>query len=164
MNDMPLTLWLRAAIFTILVPAVVGGYAPQRIVAGATLAPGLWAAGWLLVAAGTLLYFWCLVMFVFSGGTPAVFFTRPLRFLIGSEPDEVVHSGPYRFSRNPMYVAVVAAILGQAAVYRSAAILRYGIAVAVTFHLVVVLIEEPHLRAERGAAYAAYCQSVRRWL
>jgi protein-S-isoprenylcysteine O-methyltransferase Ste14 len=155
---------LRAAIFTVLVPAVVGWYVPGRIVAGLSPAPGLWQAGWLLVAGGILLYLWCLVMFLMAGGTPAVFFTRPLRFLIGTEPDEVVRRGPYRFSRNPMYVAVVAAILGQAAVYRSALALRYGLAVAVVFHLVVVLIEEPHLRAVRGPEYEKYLKTVRRWL
>jgi protein-S-isoprenylcysteine O-methyltransferase Ste14 len=141
-------LWFRAAIFTMLVPVVVGWYAPWRI----------------LVAAGALLYLWCLLMFLLAGGTPAVFFTRPLRFLIGSEPGEIVRRGPYRFSRNPMYVAVVAAILGQAVVYRSAAVLQYGIAVAIVFHLVVVLIEEPHLRSVRGEDYKRYCKTVRRWL
>jgi protein-S-isoprenylcysteine O-methyltransferase Ste14 len=154
-------LWLRAAIFTMLVPVVVGWYVPQRIAAEAS---PVWPAGWILVATGALLYFWCLLMFLLAGGTPAVFFTRPLRFLIGSEPGEVVRRGPYRFSRNPMYVAVVTAILGQALVYRSSPVLRYGIAVAVVFHLVVVLIEEPHLRAVRGEEYKRYCTAVRRWL
>jgi protein-S-isoprenylcysteine O-methyltransferase Ste14 len=154
-------LWLRAAIFTMLVPAVVGWYVPQRIAAGALPA---WTAGWIVVAAAALLYLWCLLMFVLAGGTPAVFFTRPLQFLIGSEPREVVRRGPYRFSRNPMYVAVVTAILGQALVYRSTSVLWYGIAVAAVFHLVVVLIEEPHLRAARGENYKRYCTTVRRWL
>jgi len=146
------------------VPGVVGWYVPQRIVNGPSPASAPWPAGWVLVGAGVLLYLWCLLMFLLSGGTPAVFFTRPLHFLIGSEPGEVVRRGPYCFSRNPMYIAVIAAILGQAAVYRSAAVLRYAIAAAVTFHLVVVLLEEPHLRAVRGAEYEKYAQSVRRWL
>jgi protein-S-isoprenylcysteine O-methyltransferase Ste14 len=161
---MSLTLWIRAAIFTILVPFVVGWYVPQRILEGVFPAPGLWQAGWLLTASGMLLYFWCLAMFLLAGGTPAVFFTRPLRFLIGSEPGAVVRRGPYRFSRNPMYVAVVACILGQAVVYRSAPVLCYGLAVAVVFHLVVVLIEEPHLRAVRGPDYERYLRVTRRWL
>jgi protein-S-isoprenylcysteine O-methyltransferase Ste14 len=157
-------LLLRALIFTILVPTGVGWYVPQQIAAGRFPAPGLWQAGWALIAAGIALYFWCLLMFLFAGGTPAVFFTRPLRFLIGAEPEEVVQRGPYRFSRNPMYVAVVATIFGQALVYRSAAVLRYGLAVALVFHLVVVVIEEPHLRVARGVEYERYRRSVRRWL
>jgi protein-S-isoprenylcysteine O-methyltransferase Ste14 len=149
-------LLLRAAIFTVLVPVVIGWYVPRRMVDGLSPAPGLWRMGWVAVGAGGVLYFWCLLMFLLSGGTPAIFFTRPLRFLIGTEPGEVVRRGPYRLSRNPMYVAVVAAILGQAAVYRSAAALRYGVAIALAFHLVVVLVEEPHLRHVQGAEYEKY--------
>ena len=157
-------LWVRGAIFTLLVPFVIAGWAPAQFTRGMPPAGGLWQAGWILLAAGALLYLWCLLLFLASGGTPAIFFTRPLRFLLGTEPGGVVREGPYRFSRNPMYVGVVSAILGQAVVYRSAAVLAYGAAVALCFHLVVVLYEEPHLRAVRGAEYDSYRKRVRRWI
>ena len=63
-----------------------------------------------------------------------------------------------------MYVAVVAVILGQAAVYQSGGVFEYAVIVFFMFHLVVVLLEEPHLREERGADYELYCRSVARWL
>jgi protein-S-isoprenylcysteine O-methyltransferase Ste14 len=157
-------LWLRGLIFTVLVPFVVGYLVPQSLRIPGGIAPGIWQLGSILVAAGALLYLWCLVCFLLAGGTPAAFFTRPLGFLLGEEPPDVVRTGPYRFSRNPMYVAVVAAIFGQAALYRSRQILIYGAAVALVFEIVVVLLEEPHLRKTRGESYKQYLQAVPRWL
>jgi protein-S-isoprenylcysteine O-methyltransferase Ste14 len=43
-------------------------------------------------------------------------------------------------------------------------VLRYGIAAAVVFHLVVVLIEEPRLRCVRGPEYKRYLRTTHRWL
>jgi protein-S-isoprenylcysteine O-methyltransferase Ste14 len=156
-------LWLRGLIFTVLVPFVVGGYVPWSL-RDTPAAPGLWSAGWLLVVVGGGIYFACLLRFLSAGGTPAVFFTRPLRFLIGEEPRRVVEAGLYRFSRNPMYVGVVLTIFGQALVFASARIATYGVCVWLAFHVVVVLLEEPHLRATRGAGYEAYCRRTPRWL
>jgi protein-S-isoprenylcysteine O-methyltransferase Ste14 len=124
---------------------------------------GLWNIGWVLVTIGAAIYGLCLVNFLLSGGTPAIFFTRPVRFLLGEEPAIVVQGGLYRFSRNPMYIGVVTAIFGQALVFGSIDIALYGAAVWLFFHLAVVFIEEPHLRKERGAAYEEYCRRVPRW-
>ncbi|HML16396.1 MAG TPA: isoprenylcysteine carboxylmethyltransferase family protein [Bryobacteraceae bacterium] len=157
-------LWLRGLIFTILVPGVVAYWAPRWIDPGARRAGGWWDAGWVLVAAGTLIYGLCLLRFLAAGGTPAIFFTRPLGALIGEEPARLVAGGLYGYSRNPMYLGVLMAVFGQAIVYASRAIAEYGVAVFVTFHLVVVLLEEPHLRATRGLEYENYCKSVPRWI
>jgi len=156
-------LWLRGLIFTVLVPLVVGYLVPQNLRGSAALASGSWQLGYVLFAAGVLLYLWCLVCFLLAGGTPAVFFTRHLSFLLGKEPPDVVRTGPYRFSRNPMYVGVVAAIFGQALLYRSRPVFVYGVCAALTFHLVVVLLEEPHLRKTREG-YETYLGRVPRWL
>lgn len=155
-------LWLRGLVFTALVPFVVGYLAPQRL-RGASLATGLWQLGYVLFAAGAALYLWCLISFLVAGGTPAVFFTRSLSFLIGKEPPDVVVTGAYRYSRNPMYLAVLAAIFGQALVYRSWSVFLYGSAAALVFHLVVVLLEEPHLTRAR-AGYEEYRRAVPRWI
>jgi len=157
-------LWLRGLIFTVLVPLVVGYLVPQNLRGARGVAPGLWQAGYVLFGAGAALYLWCLVCFLLAGGTPAVFFTRHLSFLIGKEPPDVVRTGPYRYSRNPMYVGVVAAIFGQALLYRSRRVFVYGICTALVFHLVVVLLEEPHLRRTRGPGYETYSHTVPRWL
>jgi protein-S-isoprenylcysteine O-methyltransferase Ste14 len=157
-------LWIRGLIFTLLVPCVVGGYVPYRIYAGSSARGGLWNAGWLLVGLGAIIYGLCLFSFLISGGTPAVFFTRHLGFLIGEEPPKLVRQGLYRVSRNPMYVGVVLAVFGQALIFGSRDVAFYGAAIWLCFHLVVVLLEEPHLRSERGPSYDEYCRRVPRWL
>jgi len=157
-------LWLRGIVFTILVPAVVGLFIPSAIDPRAQLRGGIWDAGWLLVAAGTLAYVLCLVRFLAAGGTPAIYFARSLRLLIGEEPAGLVSGGLYRFSRNPMYMAVLLVVFGQAVLFASPLLAAYGCAVFLFFHLTVVLAEEPHLRAIHGLSYDLYCRSVPRWL
>ncbi len=118
----------------------------------------LGAARWLgliPIVAGGVLYTrstWDLVQT--GRGTPA-----PI-----DPPARLVARGFYRFTRNPMYVAVLAVLLGEAIVFRSTVLLGYTIAVGVAFHLFVVYYEEPTLRRLFGAAYQHYCESVPRWL
>ncbi|HEY2014981.1 MAG TPA: methyltransferase [Bryobacteraceae bacterium] len=156
-------LWVRGIVFTILVPFMAGIEIPRGMLNGARPATGWWQAGWLLFGVGVLLYGWCLVLFLLSGGTPNIFFARHLGFLIGTEPGQVVRRGPYRFSRNPMYVAVLSVILAQACVYRSRAVMTYWLSAWCVFHLVVVLLEEPHLRRVRPD-YEQYFRTVPRYL
>lgn len=63
-----------------------------------------------------------------------------------------------------MYVAVVMVIIGQAVLFAEAAVAFYGLVLFFAFHIVVVFIEEPHLRRREGAAFDQYCRTVPRWL
>lgn len=156
-------IWLQGLVFTILVPGVVAFYVPQTMRRGP--APGdWWSLGWVLFVLGALIYFRCLVNFVLAGGTPAIFFTRHIRAVWGEEPQQVVRSGLYRYSRNPMYLGILTAITGQAVVYRSPRIALYLLIAALFFHCVVVFLEEPHLARVRGPAYDEYRRRVPRWL
>jgi protein-S-isoprenylcysteine O-methyltransferase Ste14 len=157
-------LWARGLVFTVLVPAVVGFFLPSAIDPRAQLRGGISNAGWLLAAAGVLTYTLCLIRFLAAGGTPAIYFTRRLRLLIGEEPAGLVPGGPYRYSRNPMYVGVLLVVFGQAVLFASPLLAAYGCAVFLFFHSIVVFFEEPHLRATRGRSYDLYCRSVPRWL
>jgi protein-S-isoprenylcysteine O-methyltransferase Ste14 len=157
-------LWIRGLAFTLLVPCVVGAYVPHLIYGGRGVRGGVWQVGWLFVALGAIIYALCLFSFLMSGGTPAIFFTRHLRFVLGEEPQILVRQGLYRFSRNPMYVGVLMAVFGQAVVFASRDVAFYGAVLWVCFHIVVVLLEEPHLRKERGASHDEYCRRVPRWL
>ena len=156
-------LGIRGGIFTLLVPGIVGGWLPFAI-ADTPPAGGIWQAGWLLVALGTAVYLSCLTRFLAVGGTPSIYFARPLRFLIGEEPGSLVTRGLYQRTRNPMYVGVLTVIAGQAIVFASPSVAIYALVMFGLFNVAVILLEEPHLRRERGAEYDEYCRRVPRWL
>jgi protein-S-isoprenylcysteine O-methyltransferase Ste14 len=75
-----------------------------------------------------------------------------------------VVSGFYRFVRNPMYVAVIALIFGQALLFASWAVALYGVVIAAAFQAFVRLYEEPTLRRVSREDYAAYCAATPRWI
>jgi protein-S-isoprenylcysteine O-methyltransferase Ste14 len=78
-------------------------------------------------------------------------------------PTRLVVTGLYRYVRNPMYVAVLWIVVGQALFFGSRELLAYAALFWVTVHVWVLVYEEPALRARFGADYAAYCAAVRRW-
>ena len=151
--------WIRGLVFTILVPYMIAVAVPQWI---SDKHDG-WGGGWALIGIGAAFYLVSLFRFLAAGGTPTIYFTRPLRWVLGEEPHVVVESGLYRITRNPMYVGAITAVLGQALLYRSGAVGLYGLVLMPWFHFVVTVLEEPHLRKERGAAYEEYCRRVPRW-
>jgi protein-S-isoprenylcysteine O-methyltransferase Ste14 len=143
--------------FVALVPGSVVGLVPW-ILSGWRLGPPFlgteltrWTGVALMVAATPLF----VSRFVSEGhGTPA-----PV-----APPQHLVVGGPFRYCRNPGYVAVVALIVGQALLFASPAVLVYATCLAVGFHLFVVLYEEPTLRRTFGAEFDAYCRRVPRWI
>jgi protein-S-isoprenylcysteine O-methyltransferase Ste14 len=156
-------LWLRGLIFSLVVPGVVGVIIPARMHGNSWPTGGWPMAGWLLLTAGAAIYGLCLFLFLISGGTPAIFFMRHFRSVVGEEPRRVEQEGIYRVSRNPMYAGVVLAVFGRAALFASFRIATYGFGLWLLFHLVVVFLEEPHLRRVRGPTYEDYCRKVPRW-
>ena len=76
----------------------------------------------------------------------------------------LVVTGLYRFVRNPMYLAVLALILGQALLLGSWELATYGAVVALGFQLFVLGYEEPTLRRTYGAEYEAFTRAVPRWI
>lgn len=156
--------YLQGVMFTLLVPCIVGGWLPWWMTGGAPLASGLWQCGWLLVLAGALVYFLCLFSFLEAGGTPAPFFLRSLRHILGAEPPRLVRSQLYRYSRNPMYLGVITSSFGIAMVHASRNAAVYAFGLFLTFHLVVTLIEEPHLKERDPRSFAEYTSRVPRWI
>ena len=104
---------------------------------------------------GAALYFWCAWSFTFVGkGTPAPF----------DAPKIFVATDAYRFTRNPMYVACVSVLTGEAIFFESAALLIYALVLFLFFHIWILIYEEPTLRGKFGASYEEYCRKVSRWL
>jgi protein-S-isoprenylcysteine O-methyltransferase Ste14 len=150
---------LKTLIFTILVPGTVAGIIPWLLLKGAggpvLLVPSLWMVGLLPLLLGMGLYFWCAGAFTFVGkGTPA-----PI-----DAPRILVIQGAYRWVRNPMYVAVLATVIGQAILFHSFLLAGYALLLWVIFHTFVVFVEEPSLRHQFGASYETYLHAVPRWL
>ena len=82
----------------------------------------------------------------------------------GQSTTAIVGSGPYRFSRNPIYVAFVLFHLG-IAVFVGSWWLVMTLAVGISvIAIAVVPREERYLEARFGPTYGAYKSSVRRWL
>ncbi|TIH19210.1 isoprenylcysteine carboxylmethyltransferase family protein [Marinifilum sp. JC120] len=110
--------------------------------------------GWFLVVAG--------MTFSYSG---SILFNK-LRTNISTfkDPDKLVISGPFKISRNPMYVGMVAAMLGTTLV----AATYVGMAFLILFIMIVATVyipfEEGRMIAVFGEEYEEYCLKVRRWL
>lgn len=75
----------------------------------------------------------------------------------------LIASGLYRFVRNPMYVAVLMIVLGQALFFGQILLFGYAVLVWVVFHAFVRIYEEPQLSRRFGTSYDTYCLHVRRW-
>lgn len=76
----------------------------------------------------------------------------------------LVVTGLYRYVRNPIYVAVVAIILGQALLFGAWGLVLLGAVFWLACHLFVVVYEEPTLQRSFGAEYEAYRANVPRWI
>ena len=148
------------ALFLVLAPGCVAGLAPWWISRWQIRTPfrgyaPLRVTGVLLIATGAFVVLDSFARFALQGlGTPAPVF--PTRHL--------VVKGFYRYVRNPMYVAVVAVILGQALLFGDVRILEYALFAWLVAHLFVLTYEEPTLRKTFGAEYESLCANVRRWI
>src|SRR5262249_61489018 len=77
-------------------------------------------------------------------------------------PQKLVVTGLYRYVRNPIYIAVVAVILGQALLFGDSRLLWYGALLWLFFHVWVVAIEEPTLRQTFRTEYQSFRTHVPR--
>lgn len=80
------------------------------------------------------------------------------------DPGTLVVSGPFRWSRNPMYLGFQIAITGVAVMLASPWALLGPAAFFVACHRVYIPFEEARLRARFGADYERYRGRVRRWI
>jgi protein-S-isoprenylcysteine O-methyltransferase Ste14 len=142
-----------------IAPGTVAGWVPYalsewRIQPPLLGVPGGRVVGAVVAAMGVMILVECFSRFAIKGrGTPA-----PI-----APTETLVVSGLYRHVRNPMYVAVLAIIVGQALLFGSVAVLGYAGVVWLLFHGFVLAYEEPTLRRKFGSSYDAYRANVRRW-
>jgi protein-S-isoprenylcysteine O-methyltransferase Ste14 len=118
-----------------------------------TLAPARWA-GWLLVLAFAL----------WNGWTLLVMASQRTSILPGGPSTVLLQTGPFRLSRNPLYVGLIALDLGLALLLPSFwALVLVPVGVAALLWG-AIRPEERYLAMKFGADYEAYCARVRRWL
>ena len=120
------------------------------------LAPAWWnLSGLIAVAIGLAMYAWCLT-FHFRSYRASV--------RLGFSPPHLVIAGPYRLSRNPMYVSGLFVWLGWTVFYRSLAVFVALVLLWSIFAFRVIPREERQLEALFGDDYLDYKRSVRRWI
>jgi protein-S-isoprenylcysteine O-methyltransferase Ste14 len=151
---------LGSAVFFVVAPCTLAGFVPWSITDwqlrppffGLALTRGI---GAIMILAGVPAIIDAFARFALQGlGTPA-----PI-----APPRILVVTGLYRYVRNPIYVAVVAIILGQALLMGDWRLIVYGALLWLFFHVWVVAIEEPSLEQTFGSEYEAFRTAVPRWI
>jgi protein-S-isoprenylcysteine O-methyltransferase Ste14 len=106
------------------------------------------------IVIGVVICIYCSGSFVFVGkGTPIPF----------TPTKELIVTGLYRFVRNPLYIAAVLVLAGEAVLFQSLGIFIYCLVMFGIFNLHVHM-EESILAYKFGAAYEQYRNSVPRWI
>jgi protein-S-isoprenylcysteine O-methyltransferase Ste14 len=145
------------------------------------LAPPVWALAYvLLAAAASYLAGWpripglplvplgvaLIVIGIALAVTAAALFRREDTELNPTSPAnrKLVTSGPFRFTRNPMYLGLVIVTLGIALLLGAWPMLLAPIAIFATANWVHIPFEEDKMRRQFGGAFDAYARDVRRWI
>lgn len=147
----------RARVFPPLITliAVVVGVGVQHLVplSFVSRTVGQWGGG-VLIAVALVLGGWAVWTFRRAGTTPDP----------RGEVTAFVVAGPFRFSRNPMYLTNVLLQTGLALVLDNVWILLLAPVTWLVLDRVVIAGEERYLAAQYGQGYDAYRRRVRRWL
>jgi protein-S-isoprenylcysteine O-methyltransferase Ste14 len=151
---------LGSALFFVIAPLVLAGFVPWWVTQwefrpaflGVDLTRIL---GGILIIVGVPGLVDSFARFALEGlGTPA-----PI-----APTQKLVVTGLYRYVRNPIYIAVVAVIFGQALLFGDLRLLWYGALLWLFFHVWVVMIEEPTLKQTFGPEYESFRTNVPRWI
>ncbi|ABM08894.1 methyltransferase family protein [Paenarthrobacter aurescens] len=153
----PLRAWIGTLLFLFLAPGIVAGFIPWLISGWrwhGRDAPWIVAViAWIAVAAGVAFLLHAFALFALHRGTPA-----PV-----APTESLVVTGAYRYVRNPMYLAVLSIILGQALLFESWGVVIYAVIVLATVVAFVKGYEEPTLTASYGEQYLNYRRNVPGW-
>jgi protein-S-isoprenylcysteine O-methyltransferase Ste14 len=149
--------WINAALRSVIWLGLAWGLAYLKKPDGASLlAVRTDAIGWLgggIVLAGLAFHFW--------GSATLARGERE-----GAAASNPIMDGPFRYVRNPIYLAGITLLLGVGMLYSPWRVLDVGLPVLllVYFHVAVVRVEEPELRRRFSSEYEEYCKRVPRWL
>ena len=145
-----------SALFLVLAPGTMAVLVPYLLTGWDAADPSIAAqvAGAVLIAAGAAVLLDAFARFALQGlGTPSP--TTPT--------ERLVITGPNRYVRNPMYLAVTALILGQWLLLGRPVLLAWAFVFLATTYAFVRGYEEPTLLAEYGEEYERYRATVPGW-
>jgi len=77
---------------------------------------------------------------------------------------ELISSGPFRFSRNPVYVSMSLLVIGIGITIDSIWVVRMVLPAITLIHYLIILKEEIYLERKLGDEYRSYKSKVRRWI
>lgn len=143
-------------VFFLIAPTVVAGLVPWLLTRWEMrdVATPIRALGVVLIAAGLMVLLHSFLRFVVEGsGTPA-----PV-----APTEHLVVGGMYRYVRNPMYLAVIALVVGQTILLGNPRLLVYGVAVGLAMVAFARWYEEPALQRQFGEPYEEYRRNVPGW-
>jgi protein-S-isoprenylcysteine O-methyltransferase Ste14 len=146
-----------SGIFLLIAPGVVAGLVPWWLTGwrmGAAFPAPVRITGAVLTGTGAAVLIGAFAQFTIQGrGTPAP----------PAPTEQLVVRGLYRYVRNPMYLAVLAVITGQALLLSRPVLLGYAAVVGAVFAAFVYGYEQPTLARRYGAQYEAYRRAVPGW-
>ena len=151
---------LGSLAFLVLAPGIVAGLVPWLITHWGPLPPAdgpdsLRWSGLILIVAGVVVVLEAFARFAWDGlGTPA-----PI-----APPTKLVVTGFFRRVRNPIYVALLIILLGEALLFGDERVAEWGVVFWLFTFAWVVIVEEPGLRQQFGEEYRTYCKNVPRWV
>ena len=104
------------------------------------------------------------LMLLIFGLTFMIWSVREVGMLDMVAPERLITSGPYSFSRNPMYVSWISIYLSVFFINRSLWLLLLLFVAILITHYVVIIREERILRQKFGDQFEKYCERVRRYI
>jgi protein-S-isoprenylcysteine O-methyltransferase Ste14 len=122
--------------------------------APAFLSPPSTYSGVLIIGFGFVLAFWSRSLFLKNATT-----LQP-----SEEPTSLVTSGPFRISRNPIYLGMALILLGVAVVLGTLVALAFSVLFVALIDFFIIPGEEWKLEKIFGEPYREYKKSVRRWI
>jgi protein-S-isoprenylcysteine O-methyltransferase Ste14 len=146
-----------ATVFTLLVPTPMAVGIPWLITRWQMQPPlaGIEAGRWLgavMILVGAPLLLSAIVWFAREGVKPY----PPI--------ERVITTGPYAYTRNPMYGGVVLVMVGQGLLFGSRAVFIYGLCWLAAFYIFELTVDDPFIIKRMGQPYEDYLKSVPGWI
>jgi len=110
--------------------------------------------GFLIILTGVILIVWARILFSRTGQSPIPWKPTP----------ELIFQGPYRFTRNPMYLGATLGVFGFGLASNNLWISLFALPGLLVLHVVAVLPEERYLFKKFGDSCRQYLAHVRRYL